>query len=393
MSSYDLDDLRSELDDYAKPKKTASRTPREERIIAGFEDILRFVDEHHREPQHGETHDIFERLYAVRLDRLRASAECSDLLKDMDPKGLLTSAFSVAQENRVLLDDDALLAELDMDFRDTDISRLTHVKPRQERNAAEEIAQRVVCEDFKKFRPLFLTIQSELHSGLRATVNCKDKAEIQVGQFFILFGQKAYIAEVGEIFSNNHDRKDARLRVIFDNGTQSNMLMTSLQRALYKDDASRRITEPNLGPLFSGEKESQDTESGVIYVLRSKSGHPDIQKNQHILHKIGVTSGSVEKRIADAKNDPTFLLADVEVVATYKLSNINRVKLENIIHKFFEHARLDIEIKDRFGKLVVPREWYLVPLFVIDEAVDRIKSGAILTSQYDVSLGKIIDLE
>ena len=169
--------------------------------------------------------------------------------------------------------------------------------------------------------------------------------------------------------------------------------MTSLQRALYKDDASRRITEPNLGPLFSGEKESQDTESGVIYVLRSKSGHPDIQKNQHILHKIGVTSGSVEKRIADAKNDPTFLLADVEIVATYKLSNINRVKLENVIHKFFEHARLDIEIKDRFGKLVVPREWYLVPLFVIDEAVDRIKSGTILTSQYDVSLGRIIDLE
>lgn len=390
MSSYDLDDLRSELDDYAKPKKMASRTPREERIIAGFKEIEHFFEENGRLPQHGEDRDIFERLYAVRLEKIRASDECQSILNDFDKHGLLKKS-PVPSQPLNHLDDDTLLSELGV-FRDSnnDISTLTHVKPRQERKSAEEIAQRSICNDFDTFKPLFLQVQEELKRGFRNAKKCENKTEINTGHFFILFGQIAYIAEVGEEFVNDHARKDARLRVIFDNGTESNMLMTSLQRSLYKDDASRRITNPNTGPLFSDENEESDIESGLIYVLRSKSDHPEIKKNYSILHKIGVTGGNIEKRIADAKNDPTFLMAEVEIVATFRLSNINRTKLENIIHKFFEPARLNIEIKDRFGKPIEPREWYLVPLFVIDEAVERIKLGTITQARYDVNLGKIV---
>jgi Meiotically up-regulated gene 113 len=96
-----------------------------------------------------------------------------------------------------------------------------------------------------------------------------------------------------------------------------------------------------------------------------------------------VTGGDVGRRIANAKLDPTFLMADVEIVATYELYNINRTKLENVIHHLFDPARLDIEIKDRFGNPVIPREWFLVPVFVVDEAVERIKDGTITGYTYD----------
>ena len=112
-------------------------------------------------------------------------------------------------------------------------------------------------------------------------------------------------------------------------------------------------------------------------MLRSKSDHPDVVANFDILHKIGVTGGSVEKRIANASKDPTFLLADVEVVATYKLFNINRTKFENLVHKVFNNARMEIDIMDRFGNPVEPREWFLVPIFVIDEAIEKFKDGTI----------------
>jgi hypothetical protein len=209
------------------------------------------------------------------------------------------------------------------------------------------------------------------------------KAEIEKGRFFIVGGQKAYVAEKGETITNEQGRTDARLRVIFDNGTESNMLMRSLQRALNKDDAGRRITDPSAGPLFSDQTIDGDEASGIIYVLRSKSDHPLVTENRELVHKIGVTNMSVEKRIAGAHLQPTFLMANVEVVATYELYNINRSKLENLIHRIFEPARLEIEIMDRFGRPVVPREWFLVPLFVINDAVEKIRDGTITSYRYD----------
>ncbi len=186
-------------------------------------------------------------------------------------------------------------------------------------------------------------------------------------------------------------RTDARLRVIFDNGTESNMLMRSLQRALNKDDAGRRITEPFAGPLFSDQPQEGDEASGTIYVLRSKSEHPMVAANRELVHKIGVTNTGVKQRIAGARLQPTFLLADVEVVATYELFNINRSKLENLIHRIFDPARFDVEILDRFGRPVVPREWFMVPLFVIDEAVGRIRDRTIINFVYDPKTAKLVE--
>lgn len=382
-----LDELRAELEEFSAPeKKAVSRTPREERIIAGFEDIERFFEEQGRLPAHGEDRDIFERLYAARLDKIRASEECRAALAGLDKHGLLDGEPVVPDNLPDDLDDEALLSELaELNSGENDITKLKHVRTRAEIRAAEEIAKRTPCPDFCKFKPLFAQVQEDLKADIRETRRFGQDAQIKQGEFFILGGQKAYVADMGEEIKAPNGSTDARLRVIYDNGTESDLLMRSLQRALYKDEAGRRITEPSAGPLFSDVREDGDTQTGTIYVLRSKSDHPFVKEHRDVIHKIGVTGGDVNKRIANAKLDPTFLMADVEIVATYDLSNINRAKLENLIHRFFEPARLNIEIPDRFGNPIVPREWFLVPLFVIDEAIEKIKEGSILKYAYDVN--------
>jgi hypothetical protein len=203
----------------------------------------------------------------------------------------------------------------------------------------------------------------------------------------------AYVADMDDEFVAEYGRPDRRLRVVYDNGTESDLLLRSLQRALYKDEAGRRITDPNAGPLFGGAAEDGDLESGTIYVLRSKSDNPEIAAHRDLIHKIGVTGGKVETRIANAALDSTYLLADVDIVATYKLFNINRVRLENIIHRVFAAAQLNLTIQDRFGNPVRPREWFLVPLAVIDQAVERIKDGSITQFEYDPQTAALKKIE
>ena len=390
MAELTDEELLEALGVTAEPEKKTKRTPREERIIAGFEDIQRFVDEHGHVPRHGEDRDIFERMYAVRLDRLLTLKECRNLLEPLDHQGLLEAGEAPAPPDAEDIDDEALLAELGVEAATADITKLKHVRSTAEKRAAEEIANRTLCEDFDRFKPLFDQVRQELKSGDRQTRRFQTMAEIKKGEFFIVGGQIAYVAEVGEEFVTEYERRDSRLRVIYDNGTESDVLLRSLQRALHRDEAGRRITEPAAGPLFSGETEDDDLASGTVYVLRSKSDHPVVAENRDVLHKISVTGGSVQKRIANASKDPTFLLADVEIVATYELYNINRARLENIIHRVFEPAKLDIEIKDRFGNPVIPREWFLVPLFVVDEVIDKIKDGTIGDYEYDVKNATLV---
>ena len=200
---------------------------------------------------------------------------------------------------------------------------------------------------------------------------------------FILSGQVAFVDQVGEEFITDYDRKNNRLRVIYDNGTESDILMRSLQVALNKDPNGRRIISNDHGPLFSDKTDDDDYHSGIIYVLRSKSDLPEINQHRKLLHKIGVTRESVEKRISNAKNESTYLMADVEIVASRQLYNINSTKLEALIHRFFDEARLDVAITGEEGKPVSPREWFLVPLFIIEEFFDKLQDGSIQKYVYD----------
>jgi len=389
MNDIDLDELREELSEFAEPAKKVGHSAAEQRIVAGFEEIERFVEEHGRLPQHGDERDIFERLYAVRLDRIRESAECRDVLKNLDLKGLLGDEANVNLRKEIT--DEELLSELsNVAPSDDDLSRLVHVRSREEIKAAEEIAKRNPCEDFEKFQPVFDEVQTDLQNGKRETLKYENDSRIRKDDLFILDGQTVLVAEEGESFRSNYDRDDWRLRVIYSNGTESDLLMRSLQRALNRDKTSRRIIEPSLGPLFAQIEEDDDLPAGYIYVLRSKSEHPFIAEHRSVVHKIGVTGGDVKARLANARNDSTYLLADVEIVATFKLANINAKRLEALIHKFFASARLDLKLKDRFGIEVESREWFLLSLTVIEEAIEKIIDGSIGNFRYDSVSGQIV---
>lgn len=391
MSDPDLDELAAELSEFAAPETKGGRPPREERVITGFEEIQRFVEKRGRAPQHGEDRDIFERLYAVRLDRLRALPDCRALLEALDYQGLLASTLGVA-EPPATYDVDQLAAELGGVADTDDITVLRHVRTSADKRAAEEIADRKPCEDFEMFRPLFERVATDLKTGLRQAQPIEaGRRAIEAGDFFVLDGITLYVAEVGEPLKTTAGEVDRRLRLIFANGTESNLLLRSLQRAFYNDPAARRLVSPESGQMsFGGEFEADDVESGTIYVLRSLSDHPYVAQHRDLIHKIGVTGSKVETRIADAEHDATYLLAKVEVVATYKLAGINRTRMENLFHRLFASVRLDITINDRFGHPVQPQEWFLVPLFVVDEAVARIKDGTITNYVYDPKAARLV---
>jgi hypothetical protein len=396
MAEMDDDELLDALGVEVVPVKTTSRTPREERIIAGFEDILRFHQTHSRAPLHGEGRDIFERLYAVRLDQLRKLPEAQTLLAGMDGPGLLAGA-EVAATKVDDLDEDALLAALGVDSEPPsqgDITVLRNVRPYVEIKAAEEIANCTPCADFDRFKPLFEEAEAGLKTGTWMTKPFVKNASIELRDFFIIGGQIAYVAEMLEGTTTKDGRDNPRLRVIFDNHTESNLLLRSLSRSLYPDGntpVGRRLIRKDDGPLFGDAPEPEDIETGTIYVLRSLSSHPYVTAHRELIHKIGVTGGKVETRIAGAEKDATYLLADVEVVATYKLHNLNRIKLENLFHRVFGAAQLDLTIEDRFGHPVKPREWFLVPIQVIDEVVERIRDGSILNVTYDPKTARLME--
>ena len=393
----DLSDLEllGELGVELEAEKPKTYSPLEARLIAGFEDILKFTEDHGRPPQHGEDRDIFERLYAVRLDQLRKNSQALSLLKNMDFEGLLKNDSIIDFEEP---DDEALLSELGitpLNQDDKDITKIKHVAPMAHRQAAEEIANREVCRDFDKFESLFKKVETEIGTGIRKVRKFRKdagflKADITQGQFVVIGGQTAFIAEIGNPQKAPNGENDSRLRVIYSNGTESGILLRSLVRAMYKDETSRIISDIASGPLFS-DIEDQDTETGTIYVLRSISELPEILPIRDAIVKIGVTGGSVKSRISNAKNEATYLLGDVEIIDEYTLYNVSRKKLESLIHQIFSEAQLQITIQDRFGKPFTPREWFLVPPNAVAEAVELIKTGKITEHKYNLKTASFAD--
>jgi hypothetical protein len=378
----------------AEPKRAL--TPLQERIIAGFEDIQRFVAEHGHLPRHGDDRDIFERLYAVRLDRLCSLPEARELLASLDRDGLLDGNGPTAVAPGI----GRRCPARGTGHRAGRIRRHHAVAPCRAacgRRAAEEIANREKCEDFETFKPQIERVQADLAKGAREA-KAVDQTEVTLeevrpGNFFIVAGQMALIADTSDAFVTEYERKDRRVRVIYDNGTEATMLARSFQKALYRDETARRITALSAGPLFGDVAEPDDLASGTIYVLRSKSAHPYVAEHRELIHKIGVTGQSVAHRVANARNDPTFLLADVEVVAEYQLFNINRSKMEGLIHKALAAARLDLAAGDRFGRTVQPREWFLIPFQAIDDLISKISDGSVTQVRYDPMEARFVPAE
>ena len=369
-----------------KPK-LAGASDEASRARAQFEEISRFVDRYGHAPGQGPAErkiSISERALQTRLRAYQENPALHAAIGGLDRHGLLASAKADPKtiDEILELDDDLL------DDPNGGLFEMRHVKASAAK--AEMVAERAKCADFEEFRPLFDKAASELASGVRRSMRFANEQDIEAGSFFVLNGVMVYVAEVRDPHVRN-GKRNARLRLIFDNGTEGNNLLRSLATELYKDPNGRRISDPNPGPLF-GAAETQtvalpagpgERVTGLIYVVKSLSKLPEIASLEGQLYKIGFTTGKLETRIRAATDDPTFLMAPVKPVMTYEAINLNANAFERLVHHFFAQARLDIEIKDRLGKPIKPREWFLLPLAIIEQAVPLIVDGSILRYRYD----------
>jgi hypothetical protein len=353
-----------------------------------FEELKSFIELNDREPDIEAT-NIHEAKLAARLSKLRSTPEALDALEPFDTEGLLGTKSSGEKKTELTIDD-VLSSDLLAD--DDDIFNLKHVTVgTKSQTASADMATRKKCMDFDSFKPLFVKIQNELDEGTLETTGIKGIAEIQKGQAFILAGLIAYVAEMGEKHERRKGHHNARMRVVYSNGMESNLLLRSFGAALYKDKSARAIVPKDSGPLFV-EEDPPLYKTGIVYVLRSKSEEPSIAKHREYLHKIGVTTSDVKKRVANAAKDATYLLADVEVVAEFTLYNMNLQATEKLLHGFFREAQADIQIPDRFGNMVRPKEWFFLPLSVIKEVVNILQNDDIRKFEYnpnDISIARV----
>lgn len=356
-----------------------------------FEELKSFIEANGREPDIEAT-NIHEAKLAARLSKLRSTPEALEALAPFDTEGLLGTKSSSEKKTELTIDD-VLSSDLLVD--DDDIFNLKHVTVgTKSQTASTDMATRKKCMDFDSFKPLFVRIQKELDEGTLETTGIKGIAEIQKGQAFILSGLIAYVAEMGEKHERRKGHHNARMRVVYSNGMESNLLLRSFGAALYKDKSARAIVPKDSGPLFV-EEDSPLYKTGIVYVLRSKSEEPSIAEHRDYLHKIGVTTSDVKKRVANAAKDATYLLADVEVVAEFTLYNMNLQATEKLLHTFFREAQADIQIPDRFGNMVKPKEWFFLPLGVIKKAINILQNDDIRSYSYnssDVSIARVEDL-
>lgn len=364
------------------------------RLIQDFDELNRFVDLHRFAPGEGpgdRRQSVKERALFMRLKSYRENPRIAAQLQAYDRHSLLADVASMkepASVDEILdMDDDLLSSPND------DIFAMRHARAKAAR--PDKISERKPARDFDRFKPLFDECVSDLVSGRRKSLKFANEQEINAGEFFILNGVMVYVAEVNDPHFRN-GKRNARLRLIFENGTEGENLLRSLATELYKDPSGRRISSTEAGPLFGSETDVERVRAptsritGCIYVVKSLSTVPEIAGLDGRLFKIGFTTGSFEDRVRGAKDDPTFLFAPVHPVRTYDAVDLNTNKFEYLLHRFFADARLNIEIKGHFGKPFRPKEWFLLDLPTIEAAIAMLLDGRILNHVYDAQLCEIV---
>lgn len=360
-----------------KPKRAAISV--DERLLASFQQINDFYRQHGKEPASNPS-NILEFQLFNRLRGLRSSKEKCDALQEVDEFKLLTftePSKSIASVADIFEDDSMGL----LDDEVSSIFQLKHV-PLLSKEMPDKIAQRKRCPDFEHFEPLFKQCHADLAAGIREARGFTGEQQIQSGHFFILHGITVYVADVGEKEVKN-GKVNARLRCIFENGTESNMLLRSLATELYKDETGRRILDSVEKSLEALEQIKEDDEkSGYLYVLQSLSDVPEIANTKN-LFKIGYSTVPVPERIKNAAEEPTYLMAPVKIISVFACYNLNPQKFELLLHTFFGNACLDVDVFDRKGKRFSPREWFIAPIHIIEAAANMLINGDIVNFRYN----------
>lgn len=372
----DVDGL---LDAPEKPVKVTAT----DRLERAFLEVVEFRRTHGRIPD-STTREIAERKLGARLDGILANEGKIAALKHLDDFGLLEVPEAPASIDDLLGGDD-----LDLLGDDSGLLDVSDLPVRKAPDEADSVAKRKKCLDFDRFEHLFKTKHAELTDGTAQLASFKGLRTVTEGRFFVLNGVMLFVAEVGEtremIVGGKAEQKQ-RLRVIFENGTESSMYRQSLSIRLFEQDGQAIV---QTGLSDDEEVLDGDAASGNIYILRSLSTDPQIAELTN-LHKIGFTRGAVEARIKNAEKSPTYLMAPVEVVASYRTYNLRASALENLLHRVFAEVRLDLTQADRKGRSYDPSEWYVVPRNVIDQAIDLIISGDIVSYFYDREAQRLV---
>ena len=374
--------------------KSASKSiTSDQRLEESFLEIVNFYKAHRKEPQ--EVDEINERKLAIRLKELKKNPEKIKLLKNLDTENLLGSKIEYKSVDDILDNDFLGILNID-DYKE--LFDLENIK--FDKNKTDFIARRKPCSDFHKFENNFKKIHVDLKNKKRKLLTFKEQ-DLQEGRYFLLDGLLTFLEKVdlqertfNDKSQGQRTRKDNRIRCIFENGLESNMYYRSLQKLLYENGKYISETNEEAINLFKknlGNINSEDKISGRVYILKSLSKKPEISSIKN-LYKIGFSKNTVENRIKNAKNDPTFLMDDVEVVDEINIYNVSALKFENLVQIFFAKRCLDIFIIDSHGNEVKPKEWFSVPLRVIKRAIQLIESGEIVNYIYDANLEDVVKL-
>ena len=384
MDKDNLSDIISDDDlGLLDVKKKQAVTTSEDRLNQSFAEINEFIENNGREPvlRTG----VREHELASRLKHMREDDALRKKLSQYDKHNLLiiTKSKELETINDIFEDDDLGLLTID----DESIFQMKNVPAKTDRAATDFVARRKLCKDFSDFEHLFLRLQKDIESG-ENKLKKFEHGDIKQGGFFVADGIILYIESIKmELEKDSHGKEDGRLRCIFENGTESHMRFRTLQKSLEMN--GRTIIDKDNQIAFADQISNDDQEVGYIYVLRSLSEQPKISNIEN-LFKIGYSSTSVEKRIQNAKQDPTYLMDDVVIVSTFRCFNMNPQRLERLLHRFFGGSRLDVEIIDKSGNRYTPSEWFVIPFNIIEQAIELILNGEIVNYKYDKNTEKII---
>lgn len=249
---------------------------------------------------------------------------------------------------------------------------------------ADYVAQHKLCENFDDYKPLFEKVHQELMEGKRSLVKINKTATLTEGRYYFVGGQMLLLEHIGEKKKSSNFLPDARTRCIYENGTESDILLQTLRKNVVGDGyAISELQEETDAQFFNNSDITIDDKvTGYIYVLSSLSENPDI-KDEKNLYKIGFTTDSVEQRISNAENEPTYLMAPVKIEASYKVVNLNSQKFEDLVHQLLKHVQFQVTVYDEKGIEHQPQEWFVVPLPVVDVIIKKIMDGSIVGYTYN----------
>lgn len=366
-----------------KPASSPTRNA-DEKLVASFMEIIDFYEQHNREPLH--SGDMKERMLCSRLNGIRENDLKVEMLRMYDTFMLLNSRPKAYNSIEDIFNDDTF-GLLENDAADS-LFDLKHVTPYdKDRAETDFFAQRKACKDFHNYESLFKNVHNDLKSNKRKRVKFHEN-QIQEGAFFVMSGMLVYVKTLIDITVDKFGKRDGRTHLIFENGTESNMLFRSLGKGLFQNGEGVTFNNESINEGFLGNITNEDLLTGHIYVLKSKSSKPEIKEISN-LYKIGFSSTSVEERVKNASKEPTYLMADVHIVTSFKCYNMNPQKLELLLHNVFGNVCLNVDIFDLDGNRHTPREWFVAPLNVIEDAIKLIISGEIVNYKYDELKGEM----